>query len=111
MQRHEQRWHAIISEVTKRVNTVSCAVCGLTFESVAMNRRRSRESPLCKHNLLLRGPVIEGEALSISLDEDATFKTTNGKSGKSTMKRSGCCVRALGPHRIIYDEAGNVVLP
>ena len=47
--------------------------------------------------------------LEVSLDEDAAFRTANGKSGKGTMKKSGCCMRAFGPYRIVYDANGQVV--
>ena len=55
--------------------------------------------------------MVDGAALEASLDEDATFKTDNGKAGKTTMKKAGCCVRTFGPHRVILNEAGHVVQP
>ena len=53
--------------------------------------------------------MLDDEALVLSLDEDATVKTTNGKGGKRTMIKAGCCVRTFGPYRIIYNEAGHIV--
>ena len=106
---HEQRVHAEISDLTRCVDTCTCAICGLTFEAVVFNRRHSRDSPLCKANLLRHGPVIDGMDLEMSLDMDAALRTANGKSGKATMKKSGCCMRAFGPYRIIYDANGQVV--
>ena len=109
VQCHEHRLHADISEVTRCIDTLTCAICGLHFGKVVFNRRHARESHLCKLNLLRHGPVLDDEALALSLDEDATVKTTNGKAGKTTMIKAGCCVRTFGPHRIIYDEAGRIV--
>ena len=109
VQCHEQRLHAAVSDLMYCADSCTCSICGLTFESVVVNRRHSRESLLCKLNLLRHGPVIEGLDLLLSLDEDASFKSANGKAGKTTMKTSGCCVRAFGPHRIIYDADGHIV--
>ena len=93
---HEQREHGEISVLTKCVDTCSCAICGLSFEAIVFNRLHSRASPLCKINLLRYGPVMSDAEVQLSLDEDATFKTANSKSGKSGMKKSGCCVSKSG---------------
>ena len=108
VQCHEQRWHGTIADITRCVDTAACSVCGLLFESVAINRRHSRESTLCKHNLLRRRPFLDDATLALSLDEDASFKTSNGKSGKVTMKTSKCCVRTIGPHRVVTGKDGAI---
>ena len=38
-------------------------------------------------------------------------QTSNGKSGKVTMKTSKCCVRTVGPHKIVFDTDGAVIKP
>ena len=111
VQCHQQRWHGTIADLTICVDTAACTVCGLLFESVAVNRRHSRESSLCLHNLLRRGPFIDDATLALSLDEDALFKTSHGKSGQVTMKRSKCCVRTFGPHRIVVNMEGADIAP
>ena len=111
VQCHEQREHDLISTITRCVDTAACSVCGLMFDSVLICRRHSRESSICNHNLLLRGPFLSDSDLTASLEEDQAIKAANCKAAKAPMKTKKVCTRTFGPRQKIVDKNGVVIQP
>ena len=101
----------MISEITTCVNTPWCTVCGLLFDTVCIARIHAREALLCKHNLLLRGPVCTDDEVALTLDIDAKFKSDNSKKGVASTKRKNACIRSFGPYQPAVNFDGVPLVP
>ena len=107
---HEVAGHGVFTEVSRCINTPWCSVCGFRFETIVCASAHVQDkSPLCKLNLLLRGPFLTDEQHVDVLAAIATSRTKNIRSGVHKHKISKLCVRMFGPHRGVVDHDGTVV--
>ena len=83
----------------------------LLFDSVAVCRKHSRESPICNYNLLPRGPFVSEVDLVASLEEEQATKAANYKAARAPLKTNKVCIRTFGPLLQIYGEDGVRIQP
>ena len=103
--------HAQVSTVSRCIDAPWCSVCGLLFDSTVGVRNHIWHSDICRHNLLWRGPFLQGDNHIAALDERASIVRQNVKSGVSKEKVKHLCVRTFGPHQPILDRFGEIIRP
>ena len=97
--------------MTKCIDTARCTVCGLVSDSINMNLHHAFEgSELCRHNLLKRGTFLEGEALEAVMGDTASCRSANFNAGFHRRKAEKTCIRAYGPHQVIWSLCNNYII-
>jgi hypothetical protein len=104
--------HGAITDVQQCVDDFpACTICGLWLNGrVRVLAHILDKSPICKHNILLRGAFVP-------LDVGITFRESDQASKKLCVNAAlqpkyahKRCVRTFGHHLEIVDLAGNVVV-
>ena len=113
LQGHLTMSHGRINELTACIDTPWCTVCGLRSASVNMNLHHAYEgSEICRHNLLKRGPFLEGEALVAVMASTALCRSESFKAGNQRRKADKSCIRSFGPHQQIWTVCdSHVIVP
>ena len=104
---HRFKAHGLKSAWRKYLDDVYCPVCLRMFwtRERALNHIRYR-SRICKHNMLLRGPVISDSEADVLDAADAESHAANHKSGKRRHHVVSPVVQMPGPLWPIIVEEG-----
>ena len=107
---HSRVTHGHRHPVNRCVDTTYCLVCGLDRHTRAgILAHLQDRTPICRLNLLKRGPHVSEEAAEALALEAAAQRTGNSHGGRDKHFAERKCVRIYGPFLPVLDLNGDVI--